>query len=47
LSLTGCDALLVGFHRRKLWQAIASGGALAYGRRPWLGLRFPSLFSLP
>ncbi|MFF5290107.1 maleylpyruvate isomerase N-terminal domain-containing protein [Paractinoplanes globisporus] len=47
LSLSGCDALLVGFHRRKLWHAIASGGALAYGRRPWLGLRFHSLFRLP
>ncbi|GAB1692128.1 maleylpyruvate isomerase N-terminal domain-containing protein [Krasilnikovia sp. M28-CT-15] len=47
LSLSGCDALLVGFRRRKLWQAIASGGALAFGRRPWLGLRFNTLFRLP
>ena len=47
LSLSGCDALLVGFRRRKLWQAIASGGALAVGRRPWLGLRFHTLFRLP
>jgi len=47
LSLSGCDALLVGFRRRKLWQAIASGGALAFGRRPWLGLRFHRLFQLP
>ena len=47
LSLTGCDALLVGFRRRRLWQAIATGGALAFGRKPWLGLRFPTLFELP
>jgi uncharacterized protein (TIGR03083 family) len=47
LSLSGCDALLVGFRRRKLWRAIASGGALATGRRPWLGTRFPALFRLP
>jgi hypothetical protein len=47
LSLSGCDALLVGFRRRKLWQAIAGGGALAHGRRPWLGLRFATLFRLP
>ncbi|WP_189335428.1 maleylpyruvate isomerase N-terminal domain-containing protein [Actinoplanes ianthinogenes] len=47
LSLSGCDALLVGFHRRSLWRAIAGGGAFATGRRPWLGLRFPSLFQLP
>jgi hypothetical protein len=47
LSLSGCDALLVGFRRRRLWRAMASGGALAYGRRPWLGLRFTTLFQLP
>ena len=47
LSLSGCDALLVGFRRRRLWRAIASGGALAFGRRPWLGLRFHTLFQLP
>jgi hypothetical protein len=47
LSLSGCDALLVGFRRRKLWQAIASGGAFAFGRRPWLGLRFHTVFQLP
>ncbi|BFU44641.1 maleylpyruvate isomerase N-terminal domain-containing protein [Krasilnikovia sp. MM14-A1004] len=47
LSLSGCDALLVGFHRRGLWRSIATGGALAFGRRPWLGLRFHTLFRLP
>src|SRR5690348_6342811 len=30
----------------KLWRAMASGGALAHGRRPWLGLRFHTLFQL-
>lgn len=47
LSLSACDALLVGFRRRKLWQAIGSGGAFAFGHRPWLGLRFNTLFRLP
>jgi hypothetical protein len=47
LSLTGRDALLVGFRRRRLWRSIASGGALSFGRRPWLGLRFHALFQLP
>jgi hypothetical protein len=47
LSLSGCDALLVGFRRRGVWRAMASGGALASGRRPWLGLRFHTLFELP
>jgi hypothetical protein len=47
LSLSGVDALLVGFRRRQLWQSIASGGAFAFGRQPWLGLRFHTLFRLP
>jgi hypothetical protein len=47
LSLTGRDALLVGFRRRELWRAIVSGGAFATGRRPWLGPRFHTLFRLP
>ncbi|WP_412735216.1 hypothetical protein [Krasilnikovia sp. MM14-A1259] len=45
--MTGCDALLVGFRRRPLWRAIASGGVFAHGRRPWLSMRFPTLFRLP
>jgi uncharacterized protein (TIGR03083 family) len=44
MSLTASDALLVGFRRRPLWRAVASASALAYGRRPWLALRFPTLF---
>lgn len=47
LSLSGCDALLVGFRRRKLWQSMVTGGAFAFGRHPWLGLRFHTLFRLP
>jgi uncharacterized protein (TIGR03083 family) len=47
LRLSGCDALLVGFRRRELWRAMATGGAFAFGRRPWLGLRFNTLFRLP
>jgi hypothetical protein len=26
---------------------VAGGGALAFGRKPWLGLRLPSLFLTP
>jgi hypothetical protein len=44
ISLTACAALLVGFRRQPLWRAVLSGASMAYGRRPWLGLRFPSLF---
>jgi uncharacterized protein (TIGR03083 family) len=44
LSLSGYDALLMGFNRVPVWRAIASGKARAFGRRPWLGLRFHDLF---
>ncbi|BCY10184.1 maleylpyruvate isomerase N-terminal domain-containing protein [Actinoplanes sp. L3-i22] len=47
LSMSGCAALLLGFRRRPLWRALASGDAVAFGRRPWVGLRFPALFQLP
>jgi len=44
LSLSGYYALLMGFNRIPVWRAIASGRARAFGRRPWLGLRFSNLF---
>jgi hypothetical protein len=44
LSLSGYYALLTGFNRVPVWRAIASGRAQSFGRRPWLGLRFHSLF---
>lgn len=44
ISLTGAAALHTGFSRRPLWRSIATGGAFAYGRRPWRGLTFPALF---
>ncbi|MEZ0069781.1 uncharacterized protein (TIGR03083 family) [Streptacidiphilus sp. MAP12-20] len=47
ISLTGEAALLIGFARRPLWRATATGAALAYGRKPWLGLRFHTLFLTP
>jgi uncharacterized protein (TIGR03083 family) len=45
--LSGSTALLVGLGRMPLWRAVAGGGALAFGRKPWLGLRLPSLFLTP
>lgn len=39
--------LLVVYGRIPPWAAVARGGAVAYGRRPWLGLRFRSLFHDP
>lgn len=44
LSLAGYTALLVGFRRIPVWRAIATGQALSYGRRAWLGPRFSGYF---
>jgi uncharacterized protein (TIGR03083 family) len=44
LSLSAYPALLIGFNRVPVWRVIASGHAGAFGRRPWLGLRFHRLF---
>lgn len=44
LSLSGYHALLMGYGRVPVWRVIASGKAWAFGRRPWLGLRFDHLF---
>lgn len=44
LTLSAFPALLLGYDRVPLWRVIASGQALAYGPRPWLGLRFDRLF---
>jgi hypothetical protein len=39
--------LLVGYGRLSPWAAILRGKAVAYGRRPWLGTRFKTLFVNP
>jgi hypothetical protein len=39
--------LLVVYGRMPLGRALLRGGILAKGRRPWLGLRFKSLFFNP
>jgi uncharacterized protein (TIGR03083 family) len=39
--------LLVAYGRMPLRQALLHGGMLAWGRRPWLGLRLKSLFFNP
>jgi uncharacterized protein (TIGR03083 family) len=44
LSLSAYHALLMGYDRVPVWRVIASGNARAFGRRPWLGLRFNRLF---
>ena len=47
LSLSAYPALLLGFNRVPVWRVIASGKAVALGRRPWLGPRFNRLFRTP
>jgi uncharacterized protein (TIGR03083 family) len=39
--------LLVSYGRMPLGRALLRGGMLAWGRRPWLGLRFKDLFFNP
>jgi hypothetical protein len=38
---------LAGYGRISQWRAIARGGMLAWGRRPWMGLRMLGLFFNP
>jgi len=39
--------LLMALGRRDPWPALARGQVLAWGRKPWLALRFPTLFTAP
>jgi hypothetical protein len=36
--------MFVTYHRKSQWGQIALGRLIAYGRKPWLGLRFADLF---
>lgn len=47
LSFDPVAFMLVGYGRISPWAAIVRGRALAYGRRPWLGTRFKTLFVNP
>jgi hypothetical protein len=39
--------LLMALGRCNPWGAIARGRVLAWGRKPWLAPRFPTLFTAP
>ncbi|MCX5053539.1 maleylpyruvate isomerase N-terminal domain-containing protein [Streptomyces sp. NBC_00474] len=39
--------LLIALGRLGPWQAMARGDVLAWGRKPWLAPRFPTLFNAP
>jgi uncharacterized protein (TIGR03083 family) len=44
LSIDPVTYVLVAFGRRSTWGAIGAGKVIAWGRRPWLGLKFASMF---
>jgi hypothetical protein len=47
LSVDPVDYLLIGYGRRSQWGPILTGRVVAYGRKPWLGLKFGKLFVSP
>lgn len=47
ISADPVTCLLVAYGRMPVGRAVLHGGLLAWGRRPWLGLRFKSLFFNP
>jgi len=47
LSVDPTAFLLVAWDRVGQWRAIACGQLLAWGRRPWLGLRFRRMLKNP
>jgi len=47
LSADPAAFLLVAWGRISQWQAIPKGQIMAWGRRPWMGLRMRSLFRNP
>ena len=47
ISAAPAAFLLVGYGRLPIGRALLRGGVLAWGRRPWLGLRFNDHFVMP
>jgi Mycothiol maleylpyruvate isomerase N-terminal domain/SCP-2 sterol transfer family len=47
ISVDPATYLLVGYGRVSQWGALAKGKIVAYGRKPWLGLKFAKLFAAP
>jgi uncharacterized protein (TIGR03083 family) len=47
MSVNPVDYLLIGYGRKGQWGPILTGRVVAYGRKPWLGLKFGKLFVSP
>jgi mycothiol maleylpyruvate isomerase-like protein len=45
LSADPVAYLLVGFKRRSQWRALLGGQIVAWGRKPWLAMRFSRVFA--
>jgi uncharacterized protein (TIGR03083 family) len=43
ISFEPVDYLLLGYGRKSQWSSVLTGKIVAYGRKPWLGLRLPKL----
>jgi hypothetical protein len=44
ISTDPVEYLLLGYGRKSQWRAIATGKVLTWGRKPWLSLKFATLF---
>jgi hypothetical protein len=44
ISADPVDYLLVGYGRKSQWGPMLTGKLVAWGRKPWLGLKFARLF---
>jgi hypothetical protein len=44
LSVDPVEYLMIGYGRKAQWGPIATGKIAAWGRKPWLSLRFSKLF---
>ncbi len=44
ISVDPISYLLVGYGRKSQWVSIAAGKIVAWGKKPWLSLRFAKLF---
>jgi hypothetical protein len=47
ISAEPLNYLLIGFGRRSQYLAILKGSVVAWGRKPWLGVKFGKLFVAP
>ena len=47
ISADPIDYVMIGFGRKSQWASIGAGKVVAWGRKPWLALKFGKLFHSP